>query len=319
MDTNKSSFLLQAENLVKHYQGVRAVGQVSLSVREGECFALLGPNGAGKTTTCEMLEGLVTPDDGHIRLFGMQYADSKKNIQEHIGIQLQETQLYKKYTVSETLLLFASFYKSSMNLDEVLSLLKLQEIRNKRLERLSGGQRQAVYLACALIHRPKLLFLDEPTAGLDPRARRMLWDVISGVKDGKRGIFLTTHYLEEAEQLADRIAIMDKGKIIAEGSPSELVSKFCPGEVLRFSIEGDEHEVTHKGEQLKLSLPWLNHAVRTDQGWELQSPHASRHIQELTVTASQKGIALISFFIRQATLEDVFLKITGRTFRNEIL
>lgn len=318
MKINESSFLLQAENLVKRYQGVNAVDHVSLHVRKGECFALLGPNGAGKTTTCEMLEGLVNPDSGNIAICGMQYPSSKKGILERIGVQLQETQLYKKYTVSETLRLFASFYKKSETLEDVIALLKLDEIRNKRLERLSGGQRQAVYIACALINRPELLFLDEPTAGLDPHARRMIWDVISDVvKNGERGIFLTTHYLEEAERLADRIAIMDRGKIIAEGSPSELVAKYCPGEVLRFAIDGNEREAGVKGELLKMYLPWMSQATRSEKGWELHTPYATKLIQELTLVASQQGIALNSFFIRQATLEDVFLKITGRTLRDE--
>lgn len=314
---NESPFLLQAENLVKCYQGVNAVDHVSLHVRKGECFALLGPNGAGKTTACEMLEGLLDPDGGKLSICGMSYSSQKKNILQNIGVQLQETHLYKKYTVSETLQLFASFYRQSEDKDTILSLLNLQELARKRLESLSGGQRQAVYLACALINRPRLLFLDEPTAGLDPRARRMIWDIISGVKNDERGIFLTTHYLEEAERLADRIAIMDKGKIIAEGSPSELISNYCPGEVLRFVIEGGEQEAAIKAERLKFYLPWLSKAVHTELGWEIQSPHVSRYIQELTLVASQQGFALNSFFIRQSTLEDVFLKITGRAFRNE--
>ncbi len=314
MNTYERPFLLQAENLVKYYQGLRAVDDLSLHVRKGECFALLGPNGAGKTTTCEMLEGLISPDSGKISICGMQYPSERKNILEKIGVQLQETQLYKKYTVCETLQLFASFYREPENNDKIINLLRLEEIKGKRLEHLSGGQRQAVYLACALINRPSLVFLDEPTAGLDPRARRMIWDIIHGVKDDERGIFLTTHYLEEAERLADRIAIMDKGKIIAEGSPSELVAKHCPGEVLRFAIEGSEQDIASRGEELKLHLPWLGQAFRTEFGWEIHLAQASRYIQELTLKASQLGTILNSFYIRQASLEDVFLKITGRTF-----
>lgn len=318
METNKTTFLLQAENLVKYYQGVKAVDQVSLHVRKGECLALLGPNGAGKTTTCEMLEGLIAPEEGHISLCGMQYSSSKKAILELIGVQLQETQLYKKYTVSETLSLFGSFYQQSMSLDEILSLLKIHELKDKRLESLSGGQRQAVYLACSLIHRPQLLFLDEPTAGLDPRARRSIWDLIQDLKNGERGILLTTHYLEEAERLADRIAIMDRGKIIADGTTAELVAKISPGEVLRFSIEGDEATSKRQGEFLRLLAPWLSSMVQRNGFWELQLPHASGLVQDLTLLARQNSIVLSSLFIRQATLEDVFLKITGRALRDEL-
>ncbi len=317
MKHNESSFLLQAENLVKRYQGLSVVDRLNIHVRKGECFALLGPNGAGKTTTCEMLEGLINPDSGRIRIAGMEYKDNKKAILEVVGIQLQETQLYKKYTVRETLQLFASFYKKPDKLETVLARLRLDSISHKRLEHLSGGQRQAVYLACALINHPQLVFLDEPTAGLDPRVRRMIWDIIREVKTEDRGIFLTTHHLEEAEYLADRIAIMDKGQIIAEGTATELVSSYCPGEVLSFMIEANGQDLSQKYKDLQSRLPWLQHAEHSDKGWVMQTPEATRRIQELTLVANEQKITLNSFLIRQSTLEDVFLKITGRTLSDE--
>lgn len=319
MKNSNCSFLLYAKNLTKSYQGVSVVDELSLSVKAGECFALLGPNGAGKTTTCEMLEGLLEPDQGEIEVCGKTYEKSKKEILELIGVQLQETQLYKKYTVTETLSLFASFYKKPLPTLGLLELLNLSSFKNKRLEHLSGGQRQAVYLACALINRPKLLFLDEPTAGLDPRARRMIWDIIASVKDEERGIFLTTHYLEEAEKLADRIAIMDRGKVLAEGSPEELVKTYCPGEFLRFTIDASsDEESLSKGQRLSKLLPWLSEAKHVKKSWELSLPEVSSHIPELSKIASEQGVALSSFLIRQSTLEDVFLKITGRNFDESV-
>ena len=314
MDT----FLLQAQNLVKRYKGVTAVDNISLHVRKGECFALLGPNGAGKTTSCEILEGLLSADEGQLSICGMNYASSRKEILSLIGVQLQETHLYKKYTVLETLQLFASFYRQTESLEKILSLLGLTELRHRRLEGLSGGQRQSVYLACALVHKPLLLFLDEPTAGLDPRARHKIWDLIHSVKSEDRGIFLTTHYLEEAERLADRIAIMDRGRIVAEGCASELVNRFCPGELLKFSIEGSEHDALERGQFLTREFSWLSNAERDRNSFKVHSPNASRDIQDLTLFAGKNGIALNSFSIRPASLEDVFLKVTGRVLDESV-
>lgn len=317
MKKSESPYLLHAENLVKRYHNKLAVDHLNLQVSRGECFALLGPNGAGKTTTCEMLEGLIVPDGGELSICGMNYQQARKEILEIIGVQLQETHLYRKYTVLETLQLFASFYRRQDNIEDLLGRLNLSELRHRRLESLSGGQRQAVYIGCTLINHPSLVFLDEPTAGLDPHARRMIWDLIVELKNEERGIFLTTHYLEEAERLADRIAIMNQGKIIAEGSPRELVTTYCPGEVWGFAIEGTENEVKAQKGALKQHLPWLSPVSETRGACEMLSSTASRDLQELTVVANREKIPLHSMFIRRCTLEDVFLKITGRTFRDE--
>ncbi len=314
----ENPYLLHAENLVKRYHNKIAVDHLNLHVRKGECFALLGPNGAGKTTTCEMLEGLIVPDGGELAICGMNYQKSRKEILEIIGVQLQETHLYRKYTVLETLQLFASFYRRQENIDDLLGRLNLKDLQHRRLEALSGGQRQAVYIGCTLINHPALVFLDEPTAGLDPHARRMIWDLILELKNEERGIFLTTHYLEEAERLAGRIAIMNQGKIIAEGSPSELVATYCPGEIWGFAIEGPEHETKLQKETLKLRLPWLSPVNETRGACEMLSSTASQHLQELTLVANREKIPLHSMFIRRSTLEDVFLKITGRAFRDEV-
>lgn len=222
----QSTYTLEARNLQKRFKDLVAVDHVDLHVKMGECFALLGPNGAGKTTTCEMLEGLLPTDGGTITIFGQNYAEHKAEILEKIGVQLQETNLYKKYTVWETFQLFASFYKQPEDLTKLLNMLQLEPVKNKRLEHLSGGQKQRVYLACSLINRPQLLFLDEPSSGLDPQSRHHLWEALEECKTHDRSIFLTTHFMEEAEKLADRVAIMDHGKIIAEGSPKELIARY---------------------------------------------------------------------------------------------
>ncbi|MBI2603324.1 MAG: ABC transporter ATP-binding protein [Deltaproteobacteria bacterium] len=297
---------------MKRYSTTLAVDHVSLYVRPGECVALLGPNGAGKTSTCEMLEGLLTPDEGTISICGLGYARNRREILELIGVQLQETQLYKKATVRETLQLFASFYRSSEDLNGLLSATHLNNLENRRLEALSGGQKQALYIACSLINRPRLLFLDEPSAGLDPEARRRIWALIGQVKQSERGIFLTTHYLEEAEKLADRVAIMFEGRLAAQDSPAGLIRTYCPGAVWGFSLDASAETLSAQRDYLKLHLPWLHHGVETQGGCELNSLEASKQIQELTVVARQKSIGVHSLYLRQSTLEDVFLKLTGR-------
>ena len=249
MHVPNAGTVLKAQGLVKKFSELLAVNQVSLEVSKGECFALLGPNGAGKTTTCEMLEGLTPPDAGDIEICGLRFPKQRGDILKRIGVALQETNLYKKYTVKETLELFSSFYPKTLSIPELLAKLKLEDKVDTRLEHLSGGQKQRVYLGCALVHNPELLFLDEPTSGLDPQARRYLWEMLREVKADGRSIFLTTHYMEEAQELADRIAIMDHGQIIAMGNLQELVSAHCQGDFLVFEVSEPELE------SLKKSLP----------------------------------------------------------------
>ncbi|MEH0019957.1 MAG: ABC transporter ATP-binding protein [Desulfobacter sp.] len=219
-----SSPILSVENLVKAYNGVTAVDNISFSIAEGTCFGLLGPNGAGKTTTIEIMENILAPDAGRILYRGNKRT---KQFNQDIGIQFQQTQLMGFLSVAETLKTFAAFYDCPLALEEVISLCQLDEIRDKMNDKISGGQRQRLLLGLALVNDPHLIFLDEPSTGLDPQARHNVWDIIRDVKSRGKTVVLTTHYMEEAEQLCDTIAIMDRGKIIETGSPRELIQKHC--------------------------------------------------------------------------------------------
>jgi len=209
--------------LRKSYPDVVAVDGLDLDVRTGECFGLLGPNGAGKTTTIEICEGLTSPDSGDVIVLGRRWTEHPRELRERLGIQLQETQLSEKLTVEETVRLFRSFFREGREVSEVIALVQLEEKQHSRVGGLSGGQKQRLALACALVGDPELLFLDEPTTGLDPQARRQLWDLIEQFRAAGRTIVLTTHYMDEAERLCDRVAIMDHGKVIALGTPRELI------------------------------------------------------------------------------------------------
>jgi ABC-2 type transport system ATP-binding protein len=214
---------LKVSNLRKSYSDVVAVDGLNLEVQTGECFGLLGPNGAGKTTTIEICEGLLPPDSGDVEVLGRRWETNSDELRELLGIQLQDTQLSEKLSVEETLILFQSFYKSGKDVGEVIDLVELGEKRGSRVGGLSGGQKQRLAVACALVGNPELLFLDEPTTGLDPQSRRQLWELISRFRAGGRTIVLTTHYMEEAERLCDRVAIVDHGRVIALGAPQELI------------------------------------------------------------------------------------------------
>ena len=218
---------LLVRNLRKTYKEVVAVDGLDLDVHAGECFGLLGPNGAGKTTTIEICEGLTEPDSGDVEVLGRRWASDARALRERLGIQLQETQLSDKLTVVETLALFRSFFSQGPAPDELVGLVQLDDKRNARVGTLSGGQKQRLALAVALAGQPELLFLDEPTTGLDPQARRQVWDFIESLRKSGRTIVLTTHYMEEATRLADRVAIMDHGKVIAVGTPAELIASIA--------------------------------------------------------------------------------------------
>jgi ABC-2 type transport system ATP-binding protein len=220
----QSDVALRVRGLRKTYRDVVAVDHLDLEVRAGECFGLLGPNGAGKTTTIEICEGLNEPDAGTVELLGLNWKQHHRRLRQRLGIQLQETQLSEKLTVMETVTLFRSFYAQGPEPDECVALVQLEEKANARVGKLSGGQKQRLALACALVGDPDLIFLDEPTTGLDPQARRQLWELIEDFKKLGKTIVLTTHYMEEAERLSDRVAIMDHGRMIALGTPAELVA-----------------------------------------------------------------------------------------------
>jgi ABC-2 type transport system ATP-binding protein len=223
-------------NLIKRYGDVVAVDRLSFQVARGECFGLLGPNGAGKTTTIEILEGLLEPDGGEVHILGMTWRGHDRELRQRIGVQLQETQLAEKLTVEETLRLFRSFYHRGRTIDELLGVVELESKRRSWVGKLSGGQRQRLAVACALAGDPDLLFLDEPTTGLDPQSRRQLWQLLAQFRSRGGTILLTTHYMDEAETLCDRVAIMDHGRVMAEGSPRELIATL-----------GAPRVVTHQG------------------------------------------------------------------------
>src|SRR5512132_4240024 len=231
-----SSPALLVEQLRKYYGDVRAVDGLDLTVAPGECFGLLGPNGAGKTTTIEICEGLLAPDSGRVELLGLRWNHHERELRERLGIQLQDTQLAEKLTVEETVRLFRSFYIRGRTVDEVIGLVQLEEKRNARVGKLSGGQKQRLALACAIVGDPDLLFLDEPTTGLDPQSRRQLWDLITDFKAHGRTIMLTTHYMDEAEILCDRVAIVDHGKVIALGTPLELIGTLGAEHIIEFAL-----------------------------------------------------------------------------------
>ena len=217
------SLAVRCDGLTKRYGDVVAVDGLSLHVRRGECFGLLGPNGAGKTTTIEILEGLLTPDAGDVDVLGLRWGTDDRELRQRLGVQLQETQLAEKLTVEETLRLFRSFYHRGRTVDELLSIIELESKRRSWVGKLSGGQKQRLAIACALAGDPDLLFLDEPTTGLDPQSRRQLWGLLQRFRTGGGTILLTTHYMDEAETLCDRVAIVDEGRVITVGTPAELI------------------------------------------------------------------------------------------------
>src|ERR1700679_1514787 len=237
-ESNGPSLLLRG--LRKSFADVMAVDGLDLEVTRGECFGLLGPNGAGKTTTIEICEGLNPPDAGTVELLGLSWSTGEKQLRQRIGIQLQETQFPDKLTVDETLRLFRSFFRRGISVDESIRVAQLEEKRHARVGTLSGGQKQRLAMACALVGDPEFLFLDEPTTGLDPQARRHLWDVVDGLKRVGRTIILTTHYMDEAERLCDRVAIMDHGRIIALDSPEQLIASVGGEHIVEFAITAND-------------------------------------------------------------------------------
>ena len=298
-------------NLRKAYRDVVAVDGLDLEVRHGECFGLLGPNGAGKTTTIEICEGIAAADSGEVELLGMRWQTHAASLRQRLGIQLQETQLSDKLTVGETIRLFRSFFLQGPDVAEVIALAQLQEKRNSRVGALSGGQKQRLALACALVGGPEFLFLDEPTTGLDPQARRQLWDLIEHFKDAGRTILLTTHYMDEAEKLCDRVAIMDHGKVIALGSPRELISSIGVEHMVEFSA-------ARPLETGALARIEGVSGVRAENGSvRLQVTELHRAVPALLDELARRGISLTELRTHSATLEDVFVVLTGRHLRDE--
>ena len=304
--------VLVARGLRKSFKDTLAVDGINLEIRPGECLALLGPNGAGKTTTVEILEGLTLPDAGSVEIFGHRLPAGKPAALQRMGILLQETNLYKRYTIRETLELFASFYQRSVDLTQLIEQLALTEKADAQLRTLSGGQRQRAYLACALVNDPELLFLDEPTVGLDQQARRTIWDRLAKIKSEGRSIMLTTHYIEEAAVLADRVAIIDHGKIIAQGPPLDLIRQHLGEQSLWVELAEGRHDKVRLAEQ----LPWFSAAEPLGDGYAVPTSNVVEATHAVLVAARDTKIKIKSLRLREGTLEDVFLKLTGRSIRN---
>jgi len=297
--------------LVKRYPGVVAVDGLDLEVRRGECFGLLGPNGAGKTTTVEILEGLNTPDDGVVEVLGERWGTrDDRLLRERIGIQLQETQLADKLTVAETVRLFRSFYRQGRPVDEVIALVSLDEKRNARVGKLSGGQKQRLALACALVSAPELMFLDEPTTGLDPQARRHVWEVVESFRRNGGTVILTTHYMEEAARLCDRLAIVDHGRRIALGTPAELVASLGADQILELHAGGELD-----GERLG-ALPGVAGVSARNGGWMVRVRDVGAALPAVLGELERARAPLEQLTTHQATLEDVFVHLTGRGLRD---
>ncbi|MEW6367195.1 MAG: ABC transporter ATP-binding protein [Acidobacteriota bacterium] len=312
MNTTSAGVALRCRGLVKRYDQVQAVAGLDLEVHSGECFGLLGPNGAGKTTTVEILEGLTVADEGEVEVLGCRWHEGDdRALRERLGVQLQETQLAEKLTVEETIRLFRSFYRSGRGLDEVIALVGMEEKRRARVGKVSGGQRQRLALACALVSDPELLFLDEPTTGLDPQARLMVWEVIEGFKSRGGTVMLTTHDMEEASRLADRVAIMDHGRVIAIGTPSELVASLRAEQIVEVIADGDLDAGA------LAALPGVSGVDRRGGGFMLSVRDIATVLPALLGELSRRRAHLRSLQTHQATLEDVFVHFTGRGLRDE--
>ena len=314
---------IHVQNLRKEYPGrgrdgpVVAIDGLNLEVFKGECFGLLGPNGAGKTTTVEILEGINKPTSGEVEVLGRRWETEEKAIRERIGVTLQETRFPEKSTVFELASMFRSFYHDGLEPDEALRQVSLEAKSKAYVETLSGGQRQRLAVAIALVGDPELLFLDEPTTGLDPQSRRQLWDLILELKSRGRTTVLTTHYMDEAERLCDRVAIVDQGKIIALGSPAELIAKLGGEHIVEFAVH-PEVEGGRMPESTEFEpLPTVLLARSEADGFALtvREPHTA--IPALLDHLSRERFRLIRLTTRQVSLEDVFVSLTGRHLREE--
>jgi len=306
---------IQCRDLRKTYEGkVEAVRGLNLEIQTGECFGLLGPNGAGKTTTIEILEGLLEPTSGQVTILGRTWKENARELREAMGISLQETRLSEKLTVLETIELFSGFYRQPRAPREVLEQMQLEEKADSWVGKLSGGQRQRLAVATALVGNPKVLFLDEPTTGLDPQSRRQLWDIIRSFQKAGGTVLLTTHYMDEAERLCDRLAIVDHGQVIAEGTPADLIDRLGCHHMVEFQVSGNANGSDVDGWR---ALPGVE-SVRHDNGLvclNVREPHLT--IPALLDAVTKERRQLLHLTTRQASLEDVFVRLTGRHLREE--
>ncbi len=304
------STVVEVDDLCKSYSDIKAVNSISFSVLKGEVFGMLGPNGAGKTTTMEIVEGLRIADSGSVRVLGLDIKRDSMKIKARIGVQLQTTSLYPYLTVGEVLDLFGSFFPKALPVNQLLELVKLEDSSRKLCIHLSGGQQQRLSVALALVNDPEILFLDEPTAGLDPQARHNIWEVIQFARQQGKTVFLTTHYMEEAEHLCDRVAIIDYGQIIATDRPGGLVSQNFQEEAIEFDAEHQLAKETLEG------LPGVTNVVLENSSVTIYSTSVPATISTLLELAKQRNFELTDLRVHRATLEDVFLKLTGRRIRD---
>jgi ABC-2 type transport system ATP-binding protein len=308
-----SDLALRARGLVKRFGELTAVNGLDLQLTRGTCLALLGPNGAGKTTTIEMLEGITSPDAGEIEILGRTWARDAEDIRARIGVQLQETRLVEKISVLETLRLFRSFYADGRDLAEVLEVVGLTDKRDARVENLSGGQHQRLSLACALVSRPELLFLDEPTTGLDPQARRRVWEIVEGFKQDGGTVLLTTHYMEEAEKLADDVVIVDAGKIIAQGTPASVIGSLHAESIVE--VHPRDGGLDLLVDAALLAMPGVSEVRREGSALTVVVTDTQASVGALLGHFTEMGVQLESLQTHSPTLEDVFMALTGKHLR----
>ena len=308
--TQSSAPVIRVTDLKKYYGDVKAVDGVSFEVARGEVFGMLGPNGAGKTTTIEVLEGLRPPDSGTVEVLGLDVCKSPQAIKERIGVQLQTAALYPNLRVHELIDLFASFYREPRPTSELIDALDLGDRRKAMTKDLSGGQKQRLSIALALVNHHDVLFLDEPTTGLDPQARRSLWDLIASFRQKGTTVLLTTHYMEEAEQLCARVAIMDHGKILEMGTVEELIARRFHELAVRFDA------VPELGDERLAALPSVSRVVHEDGAVGLYTSDVAGTIGGLLAATAESGVVPVNLAVRRASLEDVFLDLTGRALRD---
>lgn len=302
--------VVEVKDLVKTYGSIRAVDGISISVARGEVFGMLGPNGAGKTTTVEIIEGLRTADSGAVRLLGMDVSRDIRAIKERIGVQSQHPALFPNLTVEESINFFRTLYKSSLPASDIIGLARLEESRRVLYRNLSGGQQQRLSVALAFVNDPDVLFLDEPTTGLDPQARRAMWEVVESFHGTGKTVVLTTHYMEEAQRLCDRVAIMDHGKVIALDSPRRMIEQHIKESAIQFKM------TNYPGDEVLAGLTGVTKAIREGDEVILYTSDIPAAISALLELAAEQSAALSELYVRQATLEDVFLKLTGKRIRD---
>src|SRR5688572_16387988 len=305
---------LSCRDLRKRYGEVVAVDGLDLEVATGECFGLLGPNGAGKTTTVEIFEGLLVPDSGEGEVLGERWRGDGRALRARLGIQLQETRFPEKLKVRELITVFRSFYPRGLEPREALALVRLEEKTEAWVRALSGGQKQRLSLACALVGDPEVLFLDEPTTGLDPQARHQTWEIVEGLKARGRTVLLTTHYMEEAARLCDRVAVVDYGKVIALGTPRELIASLGAEHVIEFAV-GEQPDAPDL-QSLLSALPSVERVAHDGVNWRLTVREVHRAVPALLAALAERNAEPMHLATHHATLEDVFMNLTGRRLRD---